>query len=65
MEELQKFHAGTKGQFASSYAHAHAPSWLGGAGVTIYGWASISFSGFGDKWSWRNTFTIGGTTLES
>ncbi|MFD3271947.1 hypothetical protein ACE3MS_17795 [Paenibacillus dendritiformis] len=44
------------GSFASAYGH----SWLPVNNVTInIRSTGITFSGFGDKWSWDSTFTIG------
>ena len=51
---------GNTGQFASAYGHSHVPALP--VGINIGGWGSISFSGgAGDKWSWKNSYTIGST----
>lgn len=50
---------GTTGQWASAYGHSWSPSLLGGVAINIGGYGSISLSGSGDKWSWKNSFTIG------
>lgn len=52
---------GTTGQFASAYGHSHYPTSVAGISINIAGFGSISLSGGGDKWSWRNSFTIGNT----
>lgn len=50
---------GTTGAFSSAYAHAHVPTLMGGVSINISKYGSIDMSGIGDKWSWRNSYTIG------
>ncbi|MGE7271712.1 hypothetical protein ACQKK5_09670 [Brevibacillus panacihumi] len=48
-------HKGELGQFASAYAHSH-----GFESITItYRFLGFTFSGFGDKWSWKTRYEIG------
>lgn len=51
---------GTTGAFSSAYGHSWGPG-FSGVSINIARLGSISFSGTGDKWSWRNTYTIGST----
>lgn len=51
---------GTTGQFASAYGHSYLPAVP--ISINIGGWGSVSFSGgAGDKWTWKNNYTIGNT----
>jgi len=53
------------GQFASGYGHSYAPKGIGGVSISIK-IVGIDFGGLGsDKWSWKNTFKIGQTYLDS
>lgn len=49
---------GTTGSFASAYGHSYVYDLIGGITVNIGAYGSITLNGSGDKWDWRNTFTI-------
>jgi|GEM_PF-3712910 hypothetical protein len=55
----------TTGQFASAYAHAWYPALIKDISLNIGNYVSITINGEGDKWSWKNTFKIGSTSLTS
>lgn len=57
--------SGLTGQFASAYAHAWYPELIKDISINIGSFMSITINGEGDKWSWKNTFKIGSTTLTS
>ncbi|MHA2854183.1 hypothetical protein ACXZ7E_09350 [Paenibacillus lautus] len=52
-------HRGEPGQFVSAYGHAWSASLID----VVLNYFNIYLNGFGDKWTWRNNFTIGQQNL--
>lgn len=58
---IAKTRVGLTEVFGSAYGHSWLPDGIDNVGVTI-GWASFTFGGTGDYFTWTNDFTVGSTS---